>query len=120
MVNAREFLRIDEVLRIEEAAKGSPNAPQITRAMARHHGFALLPLIDEYAALGDGEWHQAVAAVSREANEAVARICSALSDGTVTADEIRDSEILEEIDEAIGALARLRGLADRASKGGGR
>jgi hypothetical protein len=108
--NTPDFLRLDEAHALDESSRGSADFPAITRAMARNHGFALLPLIDDAGALGEGEWHQAIAAVSREANEAVARVCSALPEG-VTPEEIHEGQIIEEIDDAIAALARLRALA---------
>lgn len=118
--NTPDFLRQDEVHAIEEAARGSPDWPAITRAQARNHGFALLPIIDSGAALGSCEWHQAIAAVSREANDAVSKICAALGDGEVTAQEVEAGEIVEEIDEALSALARLRGLAEAKLRDAGR
>lgn len=114
--NTPDFLRLDEVHAIEEAGKGAPDWPPLTRAMARNHGFALLPLPDAGAIIGDSEWHAAIAAVSRETGEVVARVCGALSDGKVTPDEVRRDHILEEIDQGIASLARMRALAEAAAR----
>ena len=109
LANTPEFLRIDEVVDLEDAARGSHAWPQITRALARHHGFELLPLPG--CAPGDSDWHRALADVSREAGDAVAKICGALADdGKVSATEIRDGRVVEEIEEAMGKLAALKGL----------
>lgn len=107
--NTDTFFAIDAVLALEEEAKGSENWPQVTRAQARHHGFELLPL--PMCAPGDSDWHRALGDVSREAGDAVAKICAALADdGKVSAAEIRDGNVVEEIEEAIAKLAALKGL----------
>lgn len=111
VTNVPEFLRVSEAQDLEDDARGSEGWPQVTRAMARHHGFALLPL--PCGAAGDSDWHRSLADVSREVGDAVAKICAALADnGVVEADEIRDMAIVEEIDDAIGRLAVLRGLCE--------
>lgn len=109
LTNTPDFFRQDELLAIEEAGRGSPGWPRLTRAQARHHGFELMPL--PAAAANVPSWHQSIAEVSRESGDAVAKIAEALAnDGLVTAGEIRDGAIVEEIDEAIGKLVVLRGL----------
>lgn len=108
--NTPDFFRQDEVHALEEATRGAADWPAITRAHARNLGFALLPL--PQSAPGNSDWHQSLGDVSREAGDAVAKICAALADGRVVAAEIREGHIIEEIDEAIGALAKLRGLAE--------
>jgi len=108
--NTADFLRLNEVQDLEDAARGSDGWPHLTRAMARHHGFELLPLPN--LALGDSDWHRSLADVSREVGQAVSKICGALADdGRVSAEEVRDGGIIEEIDEAIAKLAVLRGLS---------
>lgn len=107
--NTETFFTVDAVLALEEDARGSENWPQVTRTMARHHGFELLPL--PTCAAGDSDWHRALGDVSREAGDAVAKICGALADdGKVTAAEIRDGNIVDEIEEAMAKLAALKGL----------
>jgi hypothetical protein len=106
--NVATFFTLDEALRLEEEAAGSEGWPQVTRALARHHGFALLPTAAGAAAAA---WHQSIAEVSREAGDVVAKIVQALADdGEVSAREIVDGGIVEEIDDAIARLAALRGL----------
>jgi hypothetical protein len=70
--NVPEYLRINEVQELEDAARGSDGWPQLTRAMARHHGFALLPLPE--GALGDSDWHRSLADVSREVDDAIGKL----------------------------------------------
>lgn len=116
LVNTADFLRIDEVHALEEATRGAPGWPAITRAQARNHGFELMPLP---AALdASPSWHQSIADVSREAADVVAVVAQALAnDGDVSAREICDANIVEEIDEAIGKLMVLRGRCSAALEG---
>lgn len=107
--NTTDFLRIDEVIDLEDAARGSEGWPAVTRAQARHHGFELLPLPG--CVVGDSDWHRSLADVSREVGDAVAKVCAALADdGKVSAEEIRDGQVIEEIDDAMAKLAQLKGL----------
>lgn len=109
LINSPTFFTLDAVLAMEADARGSEGWPQVTSAMARHHGFALLPLPD--GALGESNWHRSLAEVSREVGDAVAKVVQALADdGEVSAAEIREGGIVEEIDDAIARLADLKGL----------
>lgn len=114
--HTREFLRIDETLALEEEARGSGDWPQVTRAMARVHDFALLPLPDSSALVGDGKWHEVIARVSRETGEAVARACKIIADGVAEGREIRSEALIEEIDQGIDSLTQMRALAEAAVK----
>lgn len=119
LANTPDFLRISEVHDLQDAARGSEGWPQITRAMARIHGFELLPLPGQ--ALGSSDWHQSLADVSREVGDAVGKICAALAnDGQVTAEEVKEGGIVEEVDDAIAKLAVLRGLCEAAPSFRGR
>lgn len=109
--NCPTFFSLDQVQALEEAGKGSVGWPQVTRALAREHGFALLPLPED--APGSGEWHRTISEVSREAGDAVAKICEALADdGAVDAADVKRLDLLDEVDEAIAALAKLRGMVE--------
>ena len=114
--NCPTFFTIDQAQALEEAAKGSPGWPHVTRALARNHGFALLPLPE--SAPGSGEWHRTISEVSREAGDAVGKVCEALADdGEVTSSDVKQLDLLNEIDEAIAALAKLRGMVVSVSEG---
>jgi hypothetical protein len=117
--NTPDFLRLDEAQAIEEAGRGSPDFPAITRAMARNHGFALLPLPDASSVIGTTDFHRALGDVSREAGEVVARVCAALADGKVDAHEVRDGQFRDEIAQAIASLAKLDALCAHAERGEG-
>jgi len=117
--NVPTFLPVDAVLSLEDEARGSDGFPQVTAAMARHHGFALMQLPS--ATLVEGSWHRSLAEVSREAGDVVGKIVNALADdGDVSAKEIISGRIVEEIDDAIARLADLKGLcAARLERGDG-
>lgn len=106
--NCPAFFQVDQALAIEEAAKGSASWPQVTRAMARHHGFALLPLPE--IAPGAEELTRAVSDVARETGESVSKTLMAIADGDLSARDVRELNLIEELDEAIEAVARLRAL----------
>lgn len=114
--NCPDSFTLFQALELEEEARGAPDWPQITRAMARHHDFELLPLA---AALpGVVDWHRGMAEVSKEAGEVVQKICEALAnDGRVTPREIREASLIEQIEEALAKLANLRAMARAVSEG---
>lgn len=103
--NVPEFLRVDEVAAIEELAVGAPGWPHVTQALCRRAGgvFVRLPLSE----IGSADWHQAMGAAAKESNDVTVRLCTALCDGTVTAAEIQQLSIREEIAEAQQRLAAL-------------
>lgn len=108
-INSPAFLTVDAVVALEEEARGSEGWPQVTRAMARQLGFELLPLPP--AVPGDSPWHASLAAVSREVGDAIGCIVQSLADDNdVSAREIRERRIVEEINDAMVGLANLRGL----------
>jgi len=107
--NTADFLRIDEAAELEDLSHGQPGWPHLTRALARRQGFALLPLPSAPDGLTD--WHRQLAEVSREAGEAVGKVCDALAgDSRVDRGEVAEGRLVEEVDEAIAALAGLRAL----------
>lgn len=116
--NCPESLSLFQVLELEEEAVGSPEWPQVTRALARHHDFELFPLAVTVPVGVD--WQRALAASAKEAAEVTQAICAALADDAeVSAADIADKRIVEEIEEAIARLAMLRAMA-RATLEGGR
>lgn len=111
------FIDIRSAAALEEESRGTEGWPQVTRALARRHGFALLPL--PAGALGATSWHRSIAEVSRETGDVVCKIVEALADdGEVSGREIRDKGLVEEIDDAIARLADLKGLCLAKIEGG--
>lgn len=85
--NAPDFLRIDEVDVLEDAARRDGQWPAVTRAMAARRGFRLVPV---RAAMSSGrEIHALLSALYRESGEAGAMIAEAIADGHVAEDEAR-------------------------------
>jgi hypothetical protein len=56
--NCPDSLTLFQALELEEEARGAPDWPQVTRAMARHHDFELLPVP---ALPGVVDWHRGMA-----------------------------------------------------------
>lgn len=118
LTNVPDFLRLDEALDLETNAEGSPGWPAITRVMARHHGFDLMPVPDGPPAGKD--IYRALADCHREASEASAKALEALADDNhLSAEEVERHQIIEEVDQAIAAFAALRSLLQAASDSGG-
>jgi hypothetical protein len=116
--NCPDSFSLFQTLELEEEAKGAPDWPQVTRAMARHHDFELFPVTCDVPVGVD--WQRALASASKEAAEVTHKICAALcGDNQVSAAEIRDNAIVEEIEEAIAMLAQLRAMARATLEGAG-
>lgn len=111
-----DFPPVEIVQALEAATHGQSGHPHVTRWLARSAGYALVRL--PTAAAGDSDWHQAIAAVSRETSESIERVCAALADGKVTAAEVASLRIREEIAEAQERLAALDALAAQAPEEG--
>jgi hypothetical protein len=94
--NTPDFLRIDEVLALEEEALGSIDWPQVTRAMARHHRCILVRVPERPAA---ADWHREIGQLSKQAAGVIQTICEALCDGKVDAKEVAQGNIRERITE---------------------
>ena len=105
--NTADFLRIDEVLALEEEAVGSADWPQVTRAMARHHGCILVRVPAQPCA---GDWHREIGRLSQHVARVVQTLCEALTDLKVDADEVARGNIRERIAEAQQVLAGLDAL----------
>jgi len=114
--NTDDFIPIDTVAALEAVTHGLPGHPHVTRWLAREAGYDLVRRPTAPAAAGD--WHAALAAVSKESGEAVSLVLGALGDGMVDKAEVRSQRILENIDEAIEKLVALRALAEAAPEGG--
>ncbi len=80
--NTVDFLRIDEVAALEDVTVGAPNAPIVTRTLARRQGFALVQLPAAIPAGAD--LLKLLAEQAREEGEIVAALLAALADGVVT------------------------------------
>lgn len=114
LANTPDFLRIDETAELEDLSVGQPGWPHVTRALARRQGFALLPLPERI--VGDSNLHRTLADVVAETGQVTNKVLTALADGAVTAGELRDLRIPEEIEEAIAAFAELKAVVDAIVK----
>lgn len=95
-------MRIDHVLELEQAT----GEPHVTRELARLQG---LILIEPPRFESDDVFVRHLGQVGKECGEAMAKVAEAVAHGgTVYAYEIRDGKLMDEVDEAIEALARLK------------
>ena len=102
--NTDAFAPLDVVLAIENVTRGTPGHPHVTRFLALEAGFGLFKLPGE---AGAGTiWAQHGAAIAKEANEVVSKLCLDLADGDVDPREAK--RLLPDVDEAIEALVALR------------
>lgn len=109
------FLRIDEVLALEEDARGSAEWPQVTRALARHHGCMLVRVPEQPCA---ADWHREIGRLSAQVGQVIQRLCEALSDLKVDAGELERGAIRERIAEAMEVLAGLDALCAAVEREG--
>ncbi|MBA5778240.1 hypothetical protein H2509_14015 [Stappia sp. F7233] len=85
--------------------------PVLLSEICRLAGGSFVPLPRPDA---DAEWAREIAAAVRECGEAASVLCLALGNGgTVTADEIREMGIMQELSEGIDALCTLRAHCER-------
>ncbi|MEO9670095.1 MULTISPECIES: phage regulatory CII family protein [Alphaproteobacteria] len=97
----------------DEAGRVSP----ILEEICRQSGGSFVPL--PKAQRTSAPWHQELSCAVKEGGEAAAKICSALADdGQVSAEEIRDGELLRELQEAIDAYAVIFNHCKHVLEGG--
>lgn len=102
--NVPDFLRIDEVDVLEDAARRDAQWPHVTRALAARRGFRLVPV--RMAASGGREVHVLLSNLYRESGEAGAQIAEAIADGQITAAEAE--ACLAEVRQMEQAAAEMR------------
>jgi hypothetical protein len=109
------FMPVNLVHALEAVTHGTPNHPQVTRWLASEAGYLLVPRPNA----GDGRnWGRSLQALGREFGEASGRVCQALGDadtpGRVTAAEIRDLKLIEQLDALAENVACMRAMATEA------
>ena len=108
------FMPADVIADLE----ASVEEPIVTRALARLQGYELYKLPESKA--GE-DWVGMLGESAKDTGNVIARLGAALSDdGKVTAHEVRESDLVPLIDEALRELVRLRVAALAAPEGGRR
>jgi hypothetical protein len=100
----QRFMPADVVADLEAIA----GHPFVTAALATEAGFALFKLPEAGALPGDLLGH--LAKFAKEGGEVMAVIAAHAPDG-ITAREVRDSNLISEIDQALAALVNMRAAA---------
>lgn len=104
------FIPIDRVALAERFT----GKPFITAELARLSGHVLieLPQLD-----GDDVWSRELGAIAKEAGEAMHALGEAIAQGgTVTAEEIRNLKIVDELQDAIAALVHAKSMCEAVLK----
>lgn len=104
-VSHETFVSLDTLYDMETVSSAGP---VVTQTLARLHGKIL---VTAPVALGSGDMMRRVMALSKEGCEAVSRVNEAFNSGArITASEIRDLQLLRELDEAIEKMAEMRSV----------
>jgi hypothetical protein len=119
--NTGSFMPIDLVEKLEGVTHGKPGHPNVTRWLARRAGFML---VERPKVGAGGAWGRSLQDLGREFGQVSGAVCGALGDpdtpGEVTADEVRDHRILENLDELAELVARMRAMAVQVVEAEGR
>lgn len=113
---AAEFIPLRLVPALERMATGQEGWPHITRALARMQGFELfrLPPPDGDA----GDWLAQIGLLWSEGGDVASKMCAALGDGRICADDVRRLRMIEEAEQlvsvAVTLLGRLRAVVGDA------
>lgn len=110
--NTPDFMPIDVVRDLEAITHGGAGHPIVTRWLAKEAGYLLVER--PKPGLG-GSWGRSLQDLGREFGEVSGSVCGALGDpdtpGAVTAAEVRDHRIVENLDELAELVARMRAMA---------
>lgn len=112
--NTRVFLRIDEVVALEDRTAGRTGHPHVTRELARRQGYSLAPLPNALPAPMD--LLQCLGVMAHEAGDVMTSISAALVDRKFTKKEAKHS--IGEIDELMQVLVTMRAGLELVVEGG--
>lgn len=99
--NMEQFIPLDVVADLE-AESGQP---VMTKALARGAGFFLVPMPP---ASGDAKWVKHLGDLGKEAGEVISKLAQALTvGGDISAEEVKDLDLLREVAEAQDVLASI-------------
>lgn len=116
--NVDRFLPLDAARDLDAVTRGAAGWPLVLGALARQLGFDLIerPATDATGAIpGSGEWHQRIAALTREHADVVGPLLAALGDGQLTAAEVRAGDLIRETDQVIQLWVTIRAMLECCS-----
>lgn len=117
-INTRKFMPIDAVEDLEAVCHGTPGWPQVTAYLASRNRCAVVHLPE--AVPTDGGVLQAIARLSKEHADVSAGVCSALAEGVLSAADVRQRDLMREVNEMIEVSVNLLAMLEQAPEGDGR
>ena len=112
--NTPDFLRADEVGRLEDVTVGQAGWPHLTRALARRQGFELVATPSRRAP--EAAWGAYAARLLKETGDVFGALGKALESGN-DIDAAEAGEILPESDELVQLALELRSALRRRAEG---
>ena len=104
-----EFMPVDVLLDLEPLARNRPGWPHVTRQLAKAQGFTLFrePEVEP----DHGDWHEQMGELAAHGAAITSGLCAALRvDRRVTADEIKEFGLIEQVDDLIADAVKLRAM----------
>ena len=99
--NMEQFIPVDVVADLEAES----GRFVVTKALARAAGFFLVPMPP---ASGDAKWVKHLGDLGKEAGEVISKLAEALTvGGDISAEEVKDLDLLREVAEAQDVLASI-------------
>lgn len=114
--NSDIFMPIDVERDLLRVTRDMPGWPFRLKRQAAELGLALVSLPEGDP--GAGNWHHAIAALTKEFALLSGGLNLALADGSVSADEIEERDLIGEADALIGIVVNLRALFERVLEAG--
>lgn len=116
--NVDQFMPIDAVRDLEDVTRGTPGWPHVTRQLAAQQNCAVVILPD--AEPSSGCFITAVADLTKENADVSGALLASLADGRVCARDVRERDLVGQVDEQIAVLVNLRAMLERVEAEGAR
>lgn len=102
--NTPDFLRVEEVGKLEDVTVGAVGHPHVTRQLARRQGYALVKLPSGQIAGAD--LLRLMGPRAKEFGDTTNSLCMAMADGNVDVDEAE--KVLADIDDELQLLVSIQ------------
>jgi hypothetical protein len=109
--NVDRFIPVDALRDLEIVTKGAPGWPHTLQQVAIQIGCSVVILPD--AAPCSGDWHQRIAELTKEHSDVATALMVSLATGSICARDVRERELLRELDELIQIGVNLRAMLEQ-------